>query len=123
MVKLNFLKAKVSIIVYVIVFVLILVAGILNFAFNRPSKFSDNQDLAITACTNICNLSIAKGISLVEGPCLSQEIVKGWACDVVNVPKISIIDNNPNNQCESYVKKKVRHFVEVTQSCELVLAK
>jgi len=121
--KLNFLKAKVPMIVYAIVFILILVAGILNVFLNKPSRFEENKNSAITECIKECNISIAKGISLIEGPCLSQEIVPGWACDVVNVPRVSIIDNNPNNQCASYNKNKVRHFVEVNQNCELVNAK
>lgn len=121
--KINFFKAKVPFSVYVIVFVLILVAGILNIIYNKPSPYLENKDQAIKECIKECNKAIALGKNLVDGPCLSQEIVKGWACDIVNKPKIDIIDNNPKNQCESYNKNQVKHIVYVTQNCTLISAK
>jgi len=121
--KINLFKAKIPFSVYIIVFLLILVAGVLNLIFNKPSPYAGNEDLAITSCISECHKAIAVGTSLTDGPCLSQEIVKGWACDVVNKPKIDIVDNNPKNQCESYYKNNVKHIVYVNTKCELLSAK
>jgi hypothetical protein len=121
--KINFLKAKIPFSVYIIVFLLILIAGVLNVIFNKPSSFMENKDLAIDKCIQECLHANTKGIILTEGPCLSEEIVKGWACDVVNQPKISIVDNNPKNQCKSYIEKNISHQVVISTKCELVSAK
>jgi hypothetical protein len=121
--KINFSKAKVPFSVYILVFLLILVAGILNFTLNKPSPYLDNKEQAINECIKQCNLEVSKGTILTDGPCLSQEIVKGWACDIINQPKIDLIDNNPKNQCQSYIKKNVKHIVYVSQKCSLVSAK
>ncbi len=121
--KFNFLKAKIPFSVYILVFLLILVAGILNFTLNKPSPYIDNKEQAIIECIKLCNLEVIKGTILTDGPCLSQEIVKGWACDTVNQPKIDLIDNNPKNQCQSYIQKEVKHIVYVSPKCSLVSAK
>jgi len=121
--KLNFLKAKVPFSVYIIVFVLILLAGILNLIFNKPSSFIDYKDSAIKECIKECNKAIVVGTILTDGPCLSEEIVEGWACDVAHKPNIDLIDNNPNNQCKLYNKKNIPHLVTVTQNCTLISTK
>lgn len=121
--KINFLKAKIPFSVYVIVFILIIVAGVLNIFLNKPSLFKENKDLAIKECMNVCNKAVAIGTILKDGPCLSEEIVKGWACDVSNKPKIRIIDNNKKNQCQNYYKNIVPHQVVVSTKCEFISAK
>jgi hypothetical protein len=121
--KLNFLQAKIPFSVYIIVFVLILLAGVLNLIFNKPDSYMENKDSAIKECIKECNKAIAVGTILTDGPCLSEEIVKGWACDIANKPKIDIIDNNPNNQCKLVNKKNIPHLVTVTQNCSLISAK
>ena len=121
--KKNFFKAKIPVVIYIVVFSLIVLAGIFNFVFSKPSEFYENKDLAIKECIKSCQTEVSKGIILSEGPCLSQEIVEGWACDIINQPKIDLIDNNPRNQCESYIKKDVKNIVYVSQKCTLVSAK
>lgn len=121
--KINFFKAKIPFSVYIIVFLLILVAGILNLVLNKPSPYAGNEDVAITSCLKECEKELALGAILTDGPCLSQEIVRGWACDIVNKPKRDMIDNNPINQCESYYKNNVKHIVKVTPKCEFISAK
>lgn len=121
--KHNFLKSgKISIIVYIIVALLIIVSGFINLVLTED-EFAKNKDIAIQRCIDECKLQHIKEISLEDGPCLSREIVLGWACDVSHDPKIRIVDNNPLNQCESYIKKDVKHLVEVTKKCELISAK
>jgi hypothetical protein len=120
--KIN-LKAKIPLFVYIIIFILILLAGILNVYLRNVNDYKENKELAINECIKECELFVLKGNIVTDGPCISQEIIKNWACDIVNQPKIKLIDSNPKNQCESYNKNKVKYLVEVTKNCELISAK
>lgn len=120
--KINF-KAKIPLFVYIIIFILILLAGILNVYLRNVSDYKENKELAIKECIRECELFISKGNIVTDGPCISQEIIPNWACDIVNVPKIKLIDNNLKNQCESYNKNKVKNLVEVTKNCKFVSVK
>jgi len=119
----KFKKAKIPIVVYFIVAILIVLAGLLNIIFNEPSEFAKNKDIAIQNCIDKCLIEQGKGTILKEGPCLSEEIAVGWVCDVAHDPRLDIVDNNPKNQCESYENKSVKHFVEITENCDLIRVK
>jgi hypothetical protein len=42
-------------------------------------------------------------------------------CDVAHSPRQEV-DNNPHNQCQSYLIGQAHHFVEVTPECRLIRA-
>ncbi|MBU4300144.1 hypothetical protein L6303_06415 [archaeon] len=69
-------------------------------------------------CTDLC---LNKSRFLLTGPCLSEEIVPGWTCDVAHNPRQEI-DNLPENQCAAFRNRSVRHFVEVDENCKLIRA-
>ena len=79
----------------------------------------------IQACLDSCNNTRnAGGFSELElGPCLLDPIPNepDWVCDVAHNPRQEV-DNNPNNQCQSYLLGQAKHFVEVSPECGLIRA-
>lgn len=84
-------------------------------------KQAASQDLAIARCREIFQQKVARGEDMNTGPCLAEEIVEGWACDVAHNPREDI-DNDPANQCQSFRDGQVTHFVELDQSGVLIKA-
>jgi len=76
---------------------------------------------AIQACIDLCQAELRKGTDLSAGPCLSNEVVPDWVCDVAHSPRQDV-DNIPKNQCSAYLQKQAHHFVEVDENCNLIRA-
>ncbi|RJO58916.1 hypothetical protein C4546_04940 [Candidatus Parcubacteria bacterium] len=55
---------------------------------------------------------IAQGEDLSSGPCLSDNLTTGWVADLVHNPR-QPIDDDPKNQCPSFVNGQKQHFVEL----------
>ena len=73
-------------------------------------------------CKGLCKQNkIYYGENFSNGPCLSNEIKPDWVCDVAHNPR-QPIDDLPENQCSAYIEGKAKHFVEVTETCELIKA-
>jgi hypothetical protein len=87
-----------------------------------PDKYVNNKEIAIIDCVKLCAREQSQGKIFAEGPCLSEEIAKGWVCDVVHNPRVKLIDNKEQNQCQNYINKIATHFVEVDQECKFVRA-
>lgn len=85
--------------------------------FNKPPR----QTEAENACQSACINQKASGQDLSAGPCLSNEIVPGWVCDVAHQPRQDAIDNDPANTCPAY-GGAAKHFVEVDGNCQLIQA-
>ena len=112
-------KGKINLIlIFTIIFILIL-AYIINTYIIPEDTTINNKELAIKECKELCIIENSKKPISEDGPCLSNEIVEGWACDIVHDPRLSYIDNKKENQCLGDFK----HFVELTRNCELVRAK
>lgn len=79
----------------------------------------------VQMCLNSCNNTLQAGDSsaLELGPCLLDPIPiePDWVCDVAHSPRQEV-DNNPHNQCQSYLIGQAHHFVEVTPECRLIRA-
>jgi hypothetical protein len=56
-----------------------------------------------------------------QGPAISQQVVPGWAVDIVHVPR-QAVDDLPKNQAASYNSGKVKHFVELDMTGNFVRA-
>ncbi|MFA5022049.1 MAG: hypothetical protein WC508_03155 [Patescibacteria group bacterium] len=83
-------------------------------------KKQADKTLAIMQCQELCqNRLSTDGKDFDRGPCLSEEIIPGWACDVAHSPRQSI-DNEAANQCQSFGQGKVSHFVEVDGNCNVI---
>ncbi len=87
---------------------------------NRATE-KTSQMLAVEICRSACAGQKALGTDLASGPCLNGEVVEDWVCDVAHDPRQKI-DDVAANQCESYRKGQMHHFVEVDENCELIRA-
>ena len=77
-----------------------------------------NQSPAVEKCVALCNISLENGNDLSAGPCLSNQIIDDWVCDVVHNPRAAV-DDQTENQCPEF-GKTAKHFVEVSPACELI---
>jgi len=115
----RFKPGKITVYIYVVIICLIIGFAILSYVSNL-NKAYEYKDEAISKCISECKIAIGKGEMLASGPCLSEAIAPGWVCDMVSVPRNNIVDNQSENQCQSYKKRINKHFVEVSKNCEFV---
>ena len=78
-----------------------------------------DPDLAIDKAKVHYRAKIAAEEDISNGPCLADELFKGWVADLVHNPRLPI-DDLPENQCPSYVSGKNIHFVELDLSGNVV---
>jgi len=88
----------------------------MSFFFLREGS-SGVEEICIKACKD----ALKKGINLEDGPCLLDPIPEApdWVCDVAHSPR-QPVDNDPANQCSSYLTGNSHHFVEVDPNCRLI---
>ena len=99
--------------------IVFLAAVIFGIVVVRSTLEKESAPLAIKKCVELCNQAKAKGMDLSNGPCLSNNVVPGWVCDVAHRPRLPI-DNETQNQCSAFVEGKASHFVEVDENCNLI---
>lgn len=115
-------KRKVPLYAYVFVAILIILAGAYSYYMSLPDKYVNNKEIATIECVKLCSKELGQGKILSEGPCLSEEIAEGWVCDIVRNPRVKLIDNKEQNQCQNYINKVAKHFVEVDPECRFIRA-
>jgi hypothetical protein len=71
---------------------------------------------ARSECLALCEYALADDVDLSDGPCLSEEVVDNWACDVVHDPREDA-DDLSTNQCDSVNDGWVDNVVELTPDC------
>ena len=104
----------------------VLVSGCVD-SYRVPvgEKFGPEAEKAVTQCLEICQLRLARGVDLSQGPCLSNQVDTNWVCDVAHSPRQSV-DDRPENQCSAWRDAQARgetiHFVEVDPECTLIRA-
>ena len=74
---------------------------------------------AESACIDLCKAAKSAGVDLSNGPCLSNQVIKDWVCDIAHKPRIAI-DSDPQNQCEAFINQRVHHFIELDENCNLL---
>lgn len=74
-----------------------------------------DAEIAIEKCIRLC---LDKEENLSKGPCLSEEIIEGWVCDVAHDPREDI-DDKPENRCKAY-GDTAEHFVEIDPKCRFI---
>ena len=84
-------------------------------------KEAASEDLAVARCRELWQQKFSLCEDMSAGPCLSQEIVDDWACDVAHDPR-QAVDDQAANQCQSFSNGEVSHFVELDQSGNLIKA-
>jgi hypothetical protein len=62
-----------------------------------------------------------EGIGLLDGPCLSNELMPDWVADIVHDPR-QPIDDFPENQCSAISNGTAHHFVELDITGKFVRA-
>jgi hypothetical protein len=82
----------------------------------------NDRDLAIVMAQQLFRTKKAQGVDMSNGPCLAEEIIPGWAVDVAHSPRIDI-DNLPENQCRSWLERRVQHFVELDLEGNVIRAR
>jgi len=104
-----------------IIFVWTIAAGFIALYIYALLVSAQNAgNAAVSGCVAACNNALARGVDIGSGPCLSNGIVSGWACDVAHNPR-EAADDLPANQCSAY-GTSVSHFVEVDTGCKLIRA-
>ncbi len=99
---------------------IVLVSGC-SSKYKNSTYSSSEKEKAIISCVQLCKSYLANGTDLANGPCISNKIENDWVCDIAHSPRLPI-DNDPKNQCSSYISGGCHHFVELTPSCELIRA-
>ena len=75
---------------------------------------------AIINCQELCQDKLStNGIEANDSPCLSNNIIDDWVCDIVHSPRQDI-DDLPENQCEAFRTGRAHHFVELDGNCNVV---
>jgi hypothetical protein len=77
------------------------------------------MNFAIRASKELFEQKKAQGMNMSQGPCLSNEIIKGWVVDVAHSPR-QAIDDKPENQCQAYREGKAKHFVELDENGNVI---
>lgn len=79
-----------------------------------------DKNLAIIKCQELCQFELSTGnADFNTGPCLAEEIIPDWSCDIVHVPR-QAVDDDPANQCAFFRQGLTHHFVELDGNCSRI---
>jgi len=79
------------------------------------------REQAIRMAMNLYREKKAQGMDMSNGPCLAEEIIPDWCVDIAHSPR-QPVDNQPENQCQSFRSGRVHHFVELDPDGNLIRA-
>jgi hypothetical protein len=82
-------------------------------------KKAADATLAKIKCQELCQDAATNGQDLSAGPCLANELINDWVCDIAHDPR-QAVDNKPENQCLAFREGKAHHFVEVDGNCNSI---
>ncbi len=99
----------------------LLLVVVLMSGCTRDESIETDVERAKLLCIQECQKALGEGRDLSNGPCLSDEIIEDWVCDVVHSPREDV-DDDPANQCEAFRKGRAHHFVEVDPECNFIKA-
>jgi len=94
---------------YLIFSLLIIAVFILGCTSNGDKQLAEEK------CIELCKQTT---LNLSLGPCLSNEVISDWVCDVAHSPR-QAVDDITENQCSAF-GKTAHHFVEVDENCSLI---
>jgi hypothetical protein len=95
----------------------------LGLASCGQDKATDaEKDRAIAAAKSAWQQAQANGTDLSSGPCIAEEAISDWSVDIAHDPRQKV-DDQPENQCQSYRHGKTHHFVELDPEGNLIRAK
>lgn len=76
----------------------------------RIAEIRGHKANVIREARSLLDEKLKSGYDLENRPCLAEEIVPGWAVDLVHQP-ISEVDKLPENQCQSYLEGRVKNLI------------
>lgn len=89
----------------------------------EEQKKQGSMSLAVIKCQELCyDVISTNGKDFNVGPCLSNEIVPDWVCDIAHSPRQDI-DDDPANQCDAYRRGQAKHYVELDGNCTKIKAR
>ena len=95
---------------------LLILIVILSGCTGQPkSEVEKAKELCIAKCQE----ALKNNQDISDGPCLSNQIIEDWVCDVAHFPRIEK-DKFPQNQCEAFRAGVAHHFVEVDTQCNII---
>ena len=103
-------------------FLIILIGGCVGGT--QQKKIEENAaktkiEAATGACKAECQKAVDEGTDLSNGPCLNNNVIDDWVCDVAHSPREEA-DNKQENQCSSFRAGEAHHFVELDENCGLI---
>ncbi|RJR31027.1 hypothetical protein C4569_03245 [Candidatus Parcubacteria bacterium] len=87
--------------------------GVRRAVFEAETKINEIKSHKLNAINQariLLDARLKSGYDLENRPCLSEEIVPGWAVDVVHQP-FEETDRMPKNQCQLFLQKKVKNII------------
>ena len=100
--------------VFLFIFVLVRLAG-------SGEDLVAERERAVAQAQALYAQQKADGVDFSKGPCLAEELIAGWAADIVHVPRTAE-DDLPENQCQSYRAGKSFRLVELDPDGNLIRA-
>lgn len=104
--------------VLTVMFIAVLLPLLPSLTFSSAKNESDEATKKALA---IYQQRKAAGASLDLGPCLSENLISDWVADIAHNPR-SPIDDQPENQCQSFREGKTHHFVELDPQGNIIRA-
>ncbi|MDD5342432.1 MAG: hypothetical protein PHI73_03810 [Patescibacteria group bacterium] len=99
---------------------LVLICGLIVVLGCGPKSATTKiTEQAVSACQKLCQQAKDQGRDLVNGPCLSEEIIDDWVCDIAHDPRLTV-DDEAQNQCLAYRNGTAHAFVELTPNCQVI---
>jgi len=83
-------------------------------------KQQADKTLATIKCRELCQEKLATDDQNFNiGPCLSNNIIPDWVCDIAHSPRQEV-DDDPANQCKAFRTGQAHHFVELDGNCNAI---
>jgi hypothetical protein len=86
-------------------------------------EFDEDMAYVVRIAETLFQTLKDQGYDMDKGPCLSEDLMEDWVIDVAHNPRDTKIDDDPANQCQTYLDGTAHHFVELDMKGKLIRAK
>jgi type II secretory pathway pseudopilin PulG len=100
--------------VFVFIFILVRLAG-------SGADVVAEREQAIALAQETYAQQKADGVDFDSGPCLSEDLMKGWVADIVHSPR-QPVDDLAENQCQAFREGRAFRIVELDPDGNVVRA-
>ena len=95
--------------VLTVILIALLIPLLPTFIFSSAKQ---ERAEAIRKAQDVYQQKKTENISFDDSPCIAENLMADWVADVAHNPRQDI-DNQPENQCQSYRDGEAHHFVEL----------